>query len=223
MKKNILYISTVIAIFTATILISRPFRVSKVPNGSKFGCNTCHTAGGGTPRNPFGLEVQKRVTPNGTESFWGPELAHLDSDGDGFTNGQELGDPDGLWKEGQPNPGDPSKVTNPGDPNSVPTVSSVEEMQTPVTYKLLNNYPNPFNPTTNIAFEIPQSENVSLNIYNINGELIRTVVSEILPAGHFERTWDARDNNGKAVASGIYIYRLRAGNFSRSANMILLK
>lgn len=95
---------------------ARNFRVSMLPNGSVFSCNTCHTSGGGTPRNPFGLAVQARVTPNGMQAFWDAQLAALDSDGDGFTNGQELGDPDGDFQ----NIGSASLVTNPGDASSKP-------------------------------------------------------------------------------------------------------
>ena len=60
---------------------ARSFRPALLPNAPD-GCNTCHTSGGGTPRNPFGLDVQQLVTPNGREIFWGPALAALDSDGD---------------------------------------------------------------------------------------------------------------------------------------------
>ncbi len=94
---------------------ARNFRVSMLPNGSVFSCNTCHTSGGGTPRNPFGLAVQARVTPNGMQAFWDASLAGQDSDGDGFTNGQELGDPDG---DGIATPG--ATITNPGDASSKP-------------------------------------------------------------------------------------------------------
>ena len=93
---------------------ARSFRVAQVPNANKFGCNTCHTSGGGTPRNPFGLEVQTNFLVNGNVN-WGPALAALDSDNDGFTNGQELGDPNGT---GTPNPS--ATATHPGDPDSKP-------------------------------------------------------------------------------------------------------
>lgn len=101
---------------------ARFFRSDKAPNFEAVGagCDMCHTSGGGTPRNPFGLAVQELVTSNGQETFWGPELAALDSDGDGFTNGEELGDPEGLWQEGNDPPGDAALITHPGDPDSHP-------------------------------------------------------------------------------------------------------
>lgn len=100
---------------------ARSFRTTLIPNGNVFSCNTCHEVPGG-PRNSFGLDVEKLITKGGHEAFWSPALAAADSDGDGVTNGQELGDPRGVWKSGDPNPGDSTKVTNPGDPKSVSQV-----------------------------------------------------------------------------------------------------
>ncbi len=94
--------------------MARPFRPAMIPNGTTFSCNTCHTSGGGTPRNPFGLAVQA-ITGSSAVAFWSPTLAALDSDGDGFTNGQELGDPDG---DGTAIAG--WAVTNPGLASSKP-------------------------------------------------------------------------------------------------------
>lgn len=220
MKKSFLYI-LVLVVITTTIIISRPFRVSKIPNGVKFQCANCHVdPNGGGPRNNFGQAVEARVTPNGTEDFWDFSLASVDSDGDGKTNGQELEDPNGIWRTGQPNPGNLNAVTNPGDPLS----TGIEDLAVvPSSYRLLNNFPNPFNPSTIIAFEIPQNENVSLKIFNINGQLIRTLTNENLSAGKYEKTWDGKNEIGKEVSSGIYIYRLTAGKFDRSARMVLMK
>lgn len=221
MKKSFLYILVLVVITTTTVIISRGFRISKIPNGAKFQCANCHVdPGGGGQRNNFGQAVEAKVTPNGQEDFWNASFAALDSDGDGKTNGQELGDPNGTWRPGQPDPGIFNSVSNPGDRLST-DVTDITEL--PSSYRLLNNYPNPFNPTTKIAFELPQSENVSLKIYNINGELIRTVTNENLPAGHFEKVWDGKNDFGKEVSSGIYIYRLTAGKFDRSARMVLMK
>ncbi|MYA24291.1 MAG: hypothetical protein F4Z30_16610 [Gemmatimonadetes bacterium] len=86
---------------------ARSKRVRQVPNGSAASCNTCHTAGGGSPLNPFGLEIVTNfLTAAGPagDVIWGPELADLDSDGDGASNGAELGDPEGTWMVGDPDP-----------------------------------------------------------------------------------------------------------------------
>jgi len=86
-----------------------------IPNGQKFSCLTCHVrTAGGEDRNSFGQAVLAIVGGRQCFEFWGPGLAATDSDGDGRTNGQELGDPRGVWKRGDPSPGDPALVTPPG-------------------------------------------------------------------------------------------------------------
>lgn len=223
-KFPVVVVIFVVVLITSSVLMTRDFRVSKVPNGGKFSCATCHTSSfGGGDRNNFGKSVESLVPTGSIQDFWGPALAGLDSDGDGFSNGVELQDPNGAWKTGQANPGNLSLVTNPGDPNSKPTSTSVADFGVPSEYRLLNNYPNPFNPSTKIAFEIPQQEKVTLTIYNISGQVIKTLVNENLSAGRFERVWNGNDEFGNQVASGIYIYKLNAGNFEKSAHMILLK
>lgn len=103
-----------VVVFAFANADARNFRNGLLPN-SPASCNTCHTTGGGTPRNAFGLAVEALVTPGGREVFWTPELAALDSDGDGFTNGQELGDPTGS---GTADPG--VVATRPGSASSFP-------------------------------------------------------------------------------------------------------
>jgi hypothetical protein len=106
---------------SAASVEARGFRSNMVPNSAAVAasCNLCHAGhGGGTPRNAFGLDIEARVTANGQEVFWGPELAALDSDGDGVTNGVELGDPDGSWTAGSDQPGDAALITHPGDSSS---------------------------------------------------------------------------------------------------------
>ena len=100
---------------------ARSKRVRQIPNGGAISCNACHTAGGGSPLNPFGAEIATnfltRVGAAG-DVLWGPELAALDSDGDGASNGAELGDPDGTWVVGDTNP--EGEAFHPGDPESTP-------------------------------------------------------------------------------------------------------
>ena len=224
MKKIFTSVILLLVASTLTFLVGRSFRVSKVPYGSKYSCNTCHTNGGGTPRNPFGLDVQSRVSPGGNETFWGPELAALDSDGDGFTNGEELQDPNGVWVEGTADPGDPNLVTHPGDPNDSPPVTSIDEFaEIPNKFELNNNYPNPFNPSTNISFSIAKNSNVRLDIFNSLGEHVRTLVDQNYESGNYTTIWNARDDFGYKVNSGIYIYRLSANNFVQSRRMVLVK
>jgi hypothetical protein len=89
--------------------------VDLIPNGEKLQCLNCHRRpAGGEDRNPFGQAVLDIVGGRKCIEFWRPELAAMDSDGDGRTNGEELGDPAGVWKPGDPDPGDPALVTPPG-------------------------------------------------------------------------------------------------------------
>lgn len=85
------------------------------------------------------------------------------------------------------------------------------------------NFPNPFNPTTQIAFTLPQQEHVFLSVYDAGGRLVKTLVSETLGPGAHNAAWNGTNAAGEPVASGIYFYRLRAGKASLTRKMILLK
>jgi hypothetical protein len=93
----------------------------------------------------------------------------------------------------------------------------------PDGYRLHQNCPNPFNPMTEIRFDLPEAAAVRLSVYNVLGQEIRRLTDEMLPAGAHLVTWDGRDERGRAVSSGIYLYRLSAGGFSAMKKMLLLK
>ncbi|UCF65430.1 MAG: T9SS type A sorting domain-containing protein [bacterium] len=93
----------------------------------------------------------------------------------------------------------------------------------PQTVQLENNYPNPFNPITQIAFSLPQNSTVSLKIFSVTGQLVNTLISSSLSAGQYTVTWDGTNPYGQAVSSGVYIYQLKAGNEIRTKRMHLLK
>ena len=93
----------------------------------------------------------------------------------------------------------------------------------PEEFLLHQNYPNPFNPTTTISFTLPNRTNISLEIYNVLGQKVRTLYKGDLAAGMHQFEWNATDNGGNAVASGIYFYRLSDGEISKSQKMTLLK
>ncbi|MFQ5632749.1 MAG: T9SS type A sorting domain-containing protein, partial [bacterium] len=97
------------------------------------------------------------------------------------------------------------------------------ESETPVEFALLPNYPNPFNPSTNIRFALPKTAHVSIKIYDPLGRHIRTLVDEQLAAGTHTQIWDGRDHKNSALASGIYIVRLQAGAFSEVRKITLAK
>ena len=91
-----------------------------------------------------------------------------------------------------------------------PTGVNVVSQKTPSTYDLSQNYPNPFNPTTNIEFSIPNSATIQLNVYNILGELVKTLASGDIVSGNYKVSWNGTNTHGVSVASGIYFYRLVA-------------
>jgi len=93
----------------------------------------------------------------------------------------------------------------------------------PKSYGLSQNYPNPFNPETNIGYQLPEEGWVTLKVYNIEGQLVRTLVEGQREAGRYEVKWDRCDGFGKSVSSGIYFYRLKAGEFTQTRRMILIK
>jgi hypothetical protein len=95
--------------------------------------------------------------------------------------------------------------------------------QVPTTFALNQNFPNPFNPTTTISFNLPTVSNVSLTIFNILGQEVTSVVNERLAAGNHVFEWDGHDGYGSPVASGIYFYRLEAGDYRSIRKMTLLK
>ena len=100
---------------------ARFFRPGQIPNGPVNSCSNCHMSPrGGDARNAFGRAVEAEFLNEDGNVLWGPELAAIDSDGDGFTNGEELGDPEGVWKAGDESPGDPEAVTKPWDAESHP-------------------------------------------------------------------------------------------------------
>ena len=90
-------------------------------------------------------------------------------------------------------------------------------------YALTQNHPNPFNPSTTITFAVPELSEVTLAIYNLRGQLIRTLHTGQISAGYHSVVWNGTDTQGNLVTSGIYFYVLKAGNFTQVKKMSLLK
>jgi hypothetical protein len=93
----------------------------------------------------------------------------------------------------------------------------------PSGFSLSQNYPNPFNPVTNIAFTVPRTAHVRLDVYNVVGQKVKTLVDQEMKPGSYAADWDGTDQSGKAVSSGIYFYRMEAGDFAGMKKMLLLK
>jgi len=93
----------------------------------------------------------------------------------------------------------------------------------PLTYALSDNYPNPFNPTTNIEYAVPVSNHVSIDVYNTLGQKVRTLVDRFVTAGTYKTMWDGRDDNSNILPTGIYFCKMQASHFTSVKKMILTK
>ena len=93
----------------------------------------------------------------------------------------------------------------------------------PVSFELGQNYPNPFNPTTTIQYALPEPVKVTLRVYNILGQVVRTLVDEHKEAGYYQADWDGKDQVGRSLSSGVYIYKIQAGDFVETKKMQLIK
>ncbi|NUO80718.1 T9SS type A sorting domain-containing protein [candidate division KSB1 bacterium] len=94
---------------------------------------------------------------------------------------------------------------------------------TPKKFSLKQNYPNPFNPRTEIAFDLPQEEKVTLKIYDLYGREVVTLLDQVLEKGRHKISWNGSNDGKEALASGMYVYRIRAGDFIASKKLLLLR
>jgi subtilisin family serine protease len=100
---------------------------------------------------------------------------------------------------------------------------NVDDSTPALTTRLAGNYPNPFNPSTMISFELAEASPASIEIFNQKGQMVRTLVNSSLPAGHYQMEWNGTDDHGNNVGSGVYYYRMRSGKFSSTRKMVLMK
>ena len=101
-------------------------------------------------------------------------------------------------------------------------VSIIDEAL-PITYKLHNAYPNPFNPVTTLPYDLPEQSIVNIIIYNMLGREVKTLINQTQDAGYRSVLWDATNNYGKPVSAGIYLYQLQAGEYISTKKMVLMK
>ena len=93
----------------------------------------------------------------------------------------------------------------------------------PERFTLHQNYPNPFNPVTNLDYDLPEDAMVNITVFDMMGKVVRTLVNDQQSAGYKTLQWNAMSNSGQPVSSGLYIYTIQAGEFSKTRKMILLK
>ena len=124
--------------------------------------------------------------------------------------------------------GDEDGDTLPGveyllEPEAPVTAVLDEESGLPAGFELGANYPNPFNPETTIPYSLPERMHVQLAVYDVRGVRVRTLVDRELIGGPHQTRWDGRDDAGRTVASGIYLYQLRAGAREMTRKLLLLR
>ena len=103
------------------------------------------------------------------------------------------------------------------------TMDVSEDSSIPKKFHLYSNYPNPFNPVTTIQYDLESESMVKLQIFDLKGRLIRTLVNKLQSPGRYISNWDATDMFGGVVSAGVYLYHIEAGKNSISRKLILLK
>jgi hypothetical protein len=109
------------------------------------------------------------------------------------------------------------------DLNQVASLGTVQVQTRPEIFGLADNYPNPFNPETTLKYQLPEAADVKLEVYNVVGQVVRTLVASHQNAGRYVAQWDATNDNGQPLSSGIYFYHIQAGDFQKTKKMLLLK
>ncbi len=127
----------------------------------------------------------------------------------------------GIWMSIPINGGKETTLTLPV--GGMASIEGTRLLNTSSTLGLYANYPNPFNPTTQIAYELPEAGEMRLVIYNALGQEVRALVQGKQEAGYYRVTWDGKDAVGRQVSSGLYFYRLTSGGFAETRKMMLLK
>lgn len=221
MKTNFVLLVAVIAVLIFTFTKSQPDFNSNAPG---CGGSGCHTLQSGIVTAEVLDNLQVRITVSGTTSNVAGEL--VDNNGTVVAvNNKTSSNPFTLIA---PSAGtytvnagfkNPSKQW--GTTSAVINITGTDESLidiSPTNFKLYNNYPNPFNPSTKIRYAIPQTAFAVLKVYSITGQEVATLINEEKTPGVYEVNFDATK-----LSSGVYIYRLQAGSFIDVKEMVLLK
>ncbi len=103
------------------------------------------------------------------------------------------------------------------------TAISEDNETIPKEFVLHQNYPNPFNPNTTIGYQMPQQSYIRIEIFNLLGQRVRTLVNDVKEPGFCQAVWDGRNDSGARVGNGVYLYRMVAGDYVLVRKMILMK
>ena len=102
-------------------------------------------------------------------------------------------------------------------------LDAVIESLTPSVTRLYQNYPNPFNPSTRVRYQLSSRGPVNMRVYNVAGQLVKTLVGSVQEAGYYEVKWDGRNNGGRVVSSGIYFCRIDTPGYEKSMKMVVIR
>ncbi len=161
-----------------------------------------------------GLLNNLGIDPTNLSMFYVDENGELVQDG---ISGLALDEESGMIKGMCAHFSDVALAPDQGDP------TLVEAGPAPEGFALDQNFPNPFNPVTTISYNLAASSNVSMNIYSVVGQHVKTLVDGVMPAGAHSVTWDGTDDAGRQVTSGIYFYSITAGDFNMTRKLMLLR
>jgi hypothetical protein len=213
MKRLAILILLITLSISANNSYGRQFRVGQIPNGSKIQCANCHVSPGG-PRNDFGKAVANGFLDGSGNVLWGPELASLDSDGDGYSNGHELGDPEGSWSVGKPNPGDANNLGNPGDKSSFPTTAFVFDADNLPWFAAISSLevsPNPVSYISTLSLDMKENSFLTIDIISTEGKYIGSLFNGFATAGKMNLNLNLSKLN---IGSGMYVVYVTSGNTS---------
>ncbi|MFH1052205.1 MAG: T9SS type A sorting domain-containing protein [bacterium] len=214
---KLLYI-TLGAVFLITLAVfSKSAFVSNIPNGSVNSCNTCHPNGNTHQFNTFG-NASKSYLSSGKIN-WSAQFATLDSDGDGFTNGEELQDPEGTWQQGNPAPGEASLVTNPGDASSFPNTSFVEDFPISSGFKINSIYPNPITESSHFEFSLTKSGYLKIELFDYSGYLSAILYQGVNDIGNY----DLNISSQSVANSGQYFLKISFNKFMITQKILIIK
>ena len=215
MKYTLLFLIIGIVLLVVSVNISTPNQ-----NGTNPGCEPCHTFQDGMVSVSVN-DLQVQITVSGTSGKVAGELVDESGSVVAVNNGTNS-NPFTLTAPGSGNytvnAGHKSPLVWDSASVNISLTGVSENHSHPSVYKLYNNYPNPFNPSTTIRYSVPEASFTSIKIYDVIGNEVSSLVNENKPAGLYEVQFNASD-----LSSGIYYYTIQAGSFKETKKMILLK
>jgi hypothetical protein len=161
---------------------------------------------------------------NGNRAYAVYDNPGIDTDGDGYYGDYMILDDDTLYLTGDGVADYEECDYPPWNPcDMIVGAEEASKRILPGRFELGQNYPNPFSGSTRISFVIPEESHITLEVFDICGRLVATIADENLKRGRYLYDWDGVDNEGREAASGVYFYRLTAGELARTRKLVSLK